>query len=326
MDLSKLSKPNQDNLLKFWNWMTQTGRARIYRFDVSSVELYKLLAYEPIGVFEKSMHQSMSDLIDSYLDISPEKVQHFIKHSEPNEWYAHNSDLYICYRMLKLLWLCEDVKGNGIQAPMQLIQHGRQYRSHPGSDKKFALTFLDQHHNVPMFYIWYPELDPAPWIWTIPHQEVKTPAEFCEMFVNVFHTSFDIKYCDVTFTNDDIDFNNDHHFHPWAEGALAACKKYGKVKEGAKFNLTLPTLSYTDGVHRAGGHADIEHVMKKIRHQDGIFHFGDYKFVHYNNLWVLDRYLNLPTSLVDTDWCWDESRAIYFDNKKPNISRYRMDM
>lgn len=325
MDLSKLSKPNQDNLLKFWNWMTQTGRAKIFRFTIDGTELYKLLTTETLGNFQAGMHGGMSDMIDDFLSVDPDMLDFFINHSTSTDWNLDSPELYSCYRMLKALWLSEDVAKNGVQAPMQLIQHGRDYRTHPGSDKKYVITFLDPQPDIPMFYIWYPELDPAPWIWTVSHQEVKTPEEFCSLFVNADHPSFRIKYDEVTFTEQSYQCS-EPHLDPWAKGVHYTCKKYGKLNPN--FNLTLPTISYTDSVHRLGGQSDIKRIMKKIeRTGDDVFWLGgDHRFVRYHGSWIHNRFLNFPISLVDQDWCWDQDRAMYFDPAKSNISKYRTGM
>jgi hypothetical protein len=326
MDLSKLSKPNQDNLLKFWTWMTQTGRAKIFQFSIHGDELFKLLGSgDNRGNLTTGMHRGMSDMIDDYLEVDPGMLDFFINHSTTADWTKNNQDLYACYRVLKAVWLSEDVAKNGIQAPMQLIQHGRNYRTHPGSDKKFVITYLNPQPNIPMFYIWYPELDPAPWIWTVSHREVRSPEEFCDMFVNAQHPTFRIVFSEITFTNEGAECTEEHLL-PWAQGAHYSCQKYGKLNPN--LNLTLPTVSYTDAVHRMGSRQEIKRIMKKIeRTGDDVFWLGgDLKFIRYNGVWALERFLNFPVSLVDQDWCWDQSRAIYYDNTRPNISKHRMDM
>ena len=325
MDLSKLSDTNRNNLLRFWDWMRQSGRAKIFRFNVAGADLFRLLSYDAEGSLSRGMHKTTSDMIDDFLSVDAEQLDFFVNNSTISDWNSDNPEMYACYRILKTLWLSEDVAKNGVQAPMQLIQYGRNYQTHPGSDKKLVITHINPCPNIPMFYIWYPEMDSAPWVWTVQHTEVRTPEEFCDMFVNAEHPSFQIKYSEINFNHDGW-INHEPHLDPWAVGVHATLRKYGKLNPD--LNLTLPTVSYTDSVHRLGGHQEIKRLMALVKRTgEDVFWLGDNrKFIRYNGVWILDRFLNFPVSLVDQDWCWDQDRAIYYDNLRPNISRYRTDM
>lgn len=323
MDLSKLSETNLLCLEQFWHWADTTGRAKVYRFDIAGDRLERLVAVDTLK-FASATHLGLSNLITDFLSVSTESLNFFINYSEPADWTARHPDLYACYRMFKLLWLCEDIRSNGVQAPMQLIQHGRGYRTHPGSDKKFVLTLLEPRRSIPMFYIWYPELDPAPWIWTTPHTEVTSPEDFCDLFAKVQHPTFQFKYEEILL-GESAPVCSDPHLMPWAQGAHYACVKYGKIKP--RFSLRLPTISYTDAVHRQGLHADIKHIMSQAHQTDpDVFRMANHRFIQHQGIWMLDRFLNFPTSLVDTDWRWRADQAVYFDNQQPCISDNRQGM
>jgi hypothetical protein len=323
MDLSKLSQTNQNNLERFWQWADTTGRARVYKFSVPGDKLERLLAADT-QQFASATHTGLSDMITNFLSVSPESLHFFKNYSVPSDWNSRHPDLYACYRICKALWLCDDVARNGIQAPMQLIQYGRGYQTHPGSDKKFVITVLEPQPSIPMFYIWYPELDPAPWIWTVAHQEIATPQDFCDMFVNADHPTFQFKYNEVALQETDVECS-DTHLMPWAQGAHYACQEYGRIKPG--FNVRLPTISYTDAVHRQGMYTDAHRLIDQARQtSEDVFWMGKHRFIKYQGIWILDRFLNLPSSLVDADWQWRPDRAVYFDNCRPNISQHRTGM
>ena len=79
MDLSKLSDNNRTNLLRFWDWMRQTGRAKIYRFTISGSDLFRLLSYDAEGSLSRGIHKTTSDMIDDFLSVDPDQLDFFYK-------------------------------------------------------------------------------------------------------------------------------------------------------------------------------------------------------------------------------------------------------
>lgn len=325
MKISSISPENLHELQKFWDWMERTDRARILKFTTSGKKLYSLFDSDPISAGETSMIGVLSKKIEAFKNV-PQSTKNWFKYeSYPRDWSHNdgNADVYLCYQMFKLLWLARDIREKEQEAPVQLIQAGRNYHCHPGSDKKHVITLLQPMDEVRCFYIWYPELDPDPWVWTQPYEEIHTMEEFVEMFPRADHNTFTFEHGSVRFTADDWE-STTNHFNPFADGAFKGCKKYGKIRSD-KFDLTLEHLSYKDAVHRMGMF-ESRHMIDDIYFEDDrTFILGDFKFIRLDDgTWYPEKFLNKPSSLIDTTWRHDPDRAIFFNNEKPNIGLHRL--
>jgi len=321
MTLSTISSVNRENLLKFWDWMETTGRAKIVSFQVPGRKLYELINLDVATFNETNIERVLSDKIDQFIRIPSEKKKYFIEKSDTHEWtWDNDPDLYICYQMLKFLWLAEDMGWNNQEAPVQLIQTGRNYNCHPGSDKKNIITYLQPMPWIRGFYIWYPEFDQTPWHWSINHDYISNPDDFIKMFHRATHDTFNFKYTEAKFTYSG--YETEPHFEPWACGLHLGMKKWGHI-QSEKFNITLPTLSYHDGVHRQGIH-DRRDLFDKLRVHKDKFDFGKFTFVKYRGMWVYAKWLNQPKSLIDTEYKYNREIAISSRNRKVSaIGRYR---
>ena len=320
MYLSSINSKNLEALHKFYDWINRTSRAKVVKFESSGTELRSLFDADPKSKTHGDMIRLLSEKIERFRNMDPNTIDYFVNRSMPREWTG-NTDIYLCYQLFKLLWLSKDIKLNGQEAPIQLYTSGRGYQSHPGSDKKFIISFLQPLETVRCFYIWYPELDQTPWHWTLPYTEVDTPEEFCDMFPQIKHDTFELEHCNVTITNSDIDVEGNYHFKPFATGAHKACVKLKKIKH-PDFKLELPHLSYRDGVHRMGMFKD-KSIFNEIRFENDNFYLGDFKFIQYNNLWYPEKFYNFPESLQDTNHKYDGNRSLHFSNARPCISTHR---
>lgn len=321
MDLASISQENLQQLNKFWDWMERTDRARVFSFEASGKTLYSLFDSDPMSAHDTSMLTILHQKIERYAAVDEETKRFFKEESYPRDWVG-KSDIYTCYQLFKILWLARDIKERDRQeAPIQLIQTGRNYHCHPGSDKKYVITLLQPLEKVRCFYIWYPELDPVPWVWTQPYKEVQSPEEFIDMFDRADHNTFNLEHGVVRFTPDD--YECPEHFNPFANGAHKACKKYGKIRSD-KFDLELEHLSYRDAVHRMGMFENKQLIDEIYFEDENIFHLGEFKFIKVDGIWTPEKYMNKPKSLIDTEWRHDEDRAIFFRNEKPNIGLYRL--
>lgn len=303
--------------------METTGRAEIIYFEASGRALYELAncdARDDMGI-EEILHNK----IQSYMRIPNEKKEYFINESMPREWtWDNDPDLYTCYQMLKFLWLAEDIGMGNQEAPVQMIQVGRKYNFHPGSDKRIIITYLNPLPMVKGFYIWYPELDNAPWHWTNYHEIVRTPDDFVKLFTRADHDTFNFKYMEGTFKANEY-ICPDPHFKPWAAGIQLGLKKWNKIKSDS-FEKTIPTLSYHDGVHRMGMFQRKE-LLRSLKFNKDIFHMGRFKFVKVNNKWRwADVVNNYPKSIIDSNFVTDDRTKISFQISQANIGRYRKNM
>lgn len=321
MYLSSISSSNLEALDRFYDWMNRSSRARVIKFTASGRQLRHLFDADPKSVTHGDMIRLLSDKIERFRKLDNNIKEYFVKQSMPREWNSDNEQLYLCYQLFKLNWLSQDIRQNGQEAPIQLYISGRGYQSHPGSDKKFIISFLNPLETVNCFYIWYPELDQTPWHWTLPYQEVDTPQEFCDMFPQIKHDTFELEYCNVTITKDGFDTQGNGHFTPFASGAHKSCGKFGRIKH-PDFKLELPHLSYRDGVHRMGMFSNKDSFYD-VKFVGDNFYLGDHKFILYNELWYPEQYFNFPKSLQDTDHIYDGDKSLHFQNTRPCISAHR---
>jgi hypothetical protein len=303
----------------FFEYCNKTNQARVYKFTVSARDLKNLFDYDTSFHWETGITAQMSALINRYIEIPQETKDQFFKGGIGFWDCDKDSDLYTIYRLYKIMWLAKDIRKNGQKMPLQIIQAGRNYHTHPGSDKKFAITYLTPLQHIDCFYIWYPLTDPDPWIWTINNKEVKTAEQFVEMFEHREDDSFVLEMDDIRFTEDGFHLNN-NHFDPWAEGIDLGLRKYGNKRAG--LDMTLKTVSYRDAVHRH--HMDLDPNLKDlIRHDGDRFYLDDFIFDMKHGRWQPQHIGNLPKSLLDDQFKFDENTAEMFNAVRANIGKGR---
>ena len=317
-----------ENLEKFFDWAHTTGRAQVIHIKSNSRQLRSLL--DPLANSGRigSVMKGFSDTIDEYRKISKETKQRFCE--LPHMDWNKEEDLYICYKMVKKLWLINDIKENGIMAPMQLVNNGRYYTTHPGGDKKISTVFLQDLEEIELFFIWYPEIDQQPWHWSTDNwTQIHTPEELASIFKKSSDPRFKWHYEEVVFTAGDDGYHVENdQFEPWARGTAMWMRKFGKYKSNPeKFRLELPTFSYTDTIHRD---AIVDMNPKKLLNQlifhGDIFMFGDMMFKRKEDGWLYEGFDHYPRSLIDTDFKPDPNKMRVISNTKNNISRTRKDL
>ena len=317
---------SSDNLEKFFDWAQTTGRAQVIYMEASSQELRSILDCTTLNGRLGQVMQGFSHAIDKLRDISLEK-RRSLATTTRNQW-ALDEDLYHVYKFAKILWLLYDIRDKGIQAPMQLFNHGRYYTVHPGGDKKIACVYMLDLERVPFFYIWYPEIDQQPIHWTREHTVINSADELKEKFVMHNHPTFTWRYDEPVFTKGDDGYSyKDEQMMPWARGMALFLRKSQKYASNPdKFRLELPTFSYTDAVHRVGMEEIAKKLVGSILFKGDLFIMGEYMFKRKADGWIYEGYDHFPISLVDTDYKSDPSRERRISNTRCNISLWRKDL
>lgn len=305
-------------LERFWSWMESTQRCKIVSFNVSGTELRQLFDIDPTDYWGTSSVATMSEAIDEFIAVPPEKLTKFKNAQEVGDLagYGGDDDLYACYRLFKLAWLAEDIATKNVQeAPVQIFWNNRGYLCHPGSDKRLVITYLQPMESIRCFYIWYPELDPEPWHLTHEHNEVNTIQEFVDLFYRCDHPTFNFGVYTATYENGDGHWS-DPHINAFGRGTLRTLKK--ELKD-PNFYATFEHLSYRDAVHRHGMIERKDIINTIYLDDNNIFHMGEFKFVNENGIWIYDKCLNRPASLIDTNWKYDPTSALFTKTKYRNI-------
>lgn len=286
--------------------MESTKRASIVSYNISGLQLRSLFDYDPTEYWDTSLVVTLSEHIKDFLNLSHNEVNRFY-HSSPEDWVENqNPALYHVYRMFKLLWLARDIASKDIQeSPVQIFKTKRGYNCHPGSDKRHVITLLQPLKTVRCFYIWYPELDPNPWHENIEYTNIEAMDNFVDLFYRADHESFRFETHSARFKNGDF-LVSDGHIAPFATGAngIISHHKYNG-------NTHFEHLSYRDGIHREAMN-DARHLLDEIFLDDsGNFHLGEFKFKLVNDVWIPDKFLNIPSSLIDADWK-DDNQSLMF--------------
>ena len=317
-----------ENLEKFFDWAQTTGRAQVIFMHASSLELRSLLDCTATSGRLGEAMGGFSREIDQFKEISLEKRRSFAN-TNRFEWDQTDPELYLTYRMAKVLWLLYDIRDKGIQQPMQLQDFGRFYTCHPGGDKKIAAVFMLNLERIPLFYIWYPEVNQSPWHWTRDHTVIRSPQELADKFVNANHPTFNWHYDEPVFTKGDLGFAvTNEQMEPWARGMALLLRKSQKYWSNPdKFRLQLPTFSYVDAVHRVAMEQQAKRLVGQLIFKDDRFLMGpEYQFRRKEDGWLFEGYDHFPKSLVDTDYREDPARERKILNTRGNISNYRKDL
>ena len=315
-----------ENLEKFFDWAQTTGRAQVIFTHASGLQLRSLLDCTTTSGRMGEVMKGFSDNIDKLREIPLEKRRQLATTTR-HEW-NNDEDLYLVYRMAKVLWLLYDIRDKGIQQPMQLQDYGRFYTTHPGGDKKVAAVFMLNLERIPLFYIWYPEVNQSPWHWTVDHDVISSPEELVSKFQNADHPTFTWKYDEPVFTAGDDGYSvNDDQMEPWARGMALMLRKSQKYASNPdKFRLQLPTFSYIDAVHRVEMEKTAKRLVNQLVFKKDKFLMGEYMFTRKADGWLYEGFDHFPKSLVDTDYRTDPARERRIGNTRGNISLYRKDL
>tara|TARA_B100001248_G_scaffold262730_1_gene261790 strand:- start:13331 stop:14335 length:1005 start_codon:yes stop_codon:yes gene_type:complete len=325
LTMDDISARNQELVNGFWNWMETTDRARIVKFNVPGRTLRSIFDSDPLE--STTLIDTMSDKIKRYQSVSPFRKQQF-KITDPAQWtedesLGGNIDIYSCYSIFKLWWLSQSIDKEEQQSPLQIIQVGRKYSCHPGSDKRIVLCLLKPQARVRCFYVHYPEFDPSPWHWTLPYDEVNTPDELVEMFHCANHHTFRFFHTNVKIDGHTFHVD-DYHYKPFALGLHKAAVKYRKIKNKEKFKVDVDHLTYVDAIHRMGMMESKEMIDDIYFKNDWTFQLGEFKFLLVNDTWLPESFVKAPKSLIDSKYKTNTLTANSFTNNRPNISRHRL--
>lgn len=233
---------------------------RVIFFRIPSKELYPYLKFDMI--------QTVSDRIEEVANLDLPKIDDTLSS-------IRDTDLYMSIkRILKLGWLITELKTNGMKNPIQLIKSGDKYFCHPGTDRIIVATYIQPIEYVNGFYLWYPCIDPHPFVLNYEHYEVKCPFNFIRKFTQ--SNSFKFKEIQMTSNLDVSDKPNSN------AAFLTAKRCFEEVSDNFNFSF----LSFFDKMQW-------EEIEDKVYFKDIItFHsdtsctLGGIKFNKINNIWV----------------------------------------
>lgn len=85
--------------------------------------------------------------------------------------------------LLSLGWVINDLKNQGLENPIQLLQSGNgKYIAHPGSKRSIAVGYIYPINKIKCFYVWDKKLDPNPFLLEHNYQIINNPFKFYKLF------------------------------------------------------------------------------------------------------------------------------------------------
>jgi hypothetical protein len=216
---------------------------KVIHFKIPSELFYAYLDYDIISLVSDRISAIANldlGLIDD--DIQKAKGRSDYYWSADNKYYGSEQEqnYFKVKHILKLGWLITDLRQRGVQNPIQLINCGpNKYFCHPGTDRILITTYIEPTDFIQGFYLWYPNIDPNPFILDYEHYEITNPFDFVSMFK--FSKSLAIKGVNIS---KDLDVSDKvvNKSNSQFASAKQCFDKTGK-------DYDFPFLSFSDKVH-----------------------------------------------------------------------------
>lgn len=305
------STTNLERITRFYEWMNTRSDVEIVKFQIDSNLLFDIHAQrypKHMGKYHNALIEGITSVIDIYLSVSDSLKEQYhsgkLKREDESNISFPDADTnaYELYRILKIQWLYESIKGDCQHAPVQIMKRkNSSYRFHPGSDKTTSLYLLGKTTNkkINVFYIWYKDLDPTPFHHTLEYEVVKTPQEFANMFVKFNDPRFRIIEDSVKVDTHHMEFT-EPHFTVFCENVQDAL---GDSKHNCNEIFDRRHISYNDTVHHDGISINMDEIFKfKHSIEDGLESFtfpNGLKFVKVKPTWDWQDYYWVHESDVE---------------------------
>ena len=177
-------------------------------------------------------------------------------------------------KILKLGWLIQDIKSNGVKNPIQLIKSGQKYFCHPGTDRVLVTSYI-YPIEIEGFYLWYRDLDPHPFILDYKHRPINNFIEFLNLFVKNKTFKFYITTLNENLDTSDKDSKQSNAVFDTAKRCF--------LKTRSKFNYYF--ITYFDKVQWSEtASMSLGDVIYFINESECVY--GNVKFLKKNNQWI----------------------------------------
>jgi hypothetical protein len=156
-------------------WFFLIKKSNIVLFEMSSAELFAYLDNDIVNkVSDAITLASKYDL--NYIDKLASTTSFWVNEDWPTEYEELKG-------VLKLGWLTNDIRQNGINNPIQLIQtNNGKYIAHPGMYRSQVLAYIVPTERIKVLYVWDKKLDPNPFFSQLPYQTINNIPDFLKIF------------------------------------------------------------------------------------------------------------------------------------------------
>jgi hypothetical protein len=218
-------------------WFFLIKKSELILFEISSAELFSLLDIDPVDAVSNAIELASTYDLDTI-----DKLASTDNFWNNEDWPQEYENLKY---VLKLGWLINDIRKNGINNPIQLIQtNNGKYIAHPGTARTLVLAYLLPREKIKVLYVWNKDLDPNPFFAHIPYHTISTASSFLKMFKKSIN--FKVKAACLNETTECIDGYKYFYF----KLAVDSLKKTHEV-----FSLNFITF------------IDDSHWLSKIKHK-----------------------------------------------------------
>lgn len=184
-------------------------------------------------------------------------------------------------KILKLGWLINNIKSNGVNTPIQLIKSGQKYFCHPGTDKILVTSYIIPTE-IEGFYLWYKDLDESPFVLGYQHRIITNFLDFTNLFIKNKTLKFYIRNITEKL---DISDNEGLDISSNKGNAYFGVIKNCFLKSKQRFNYYF--ITYFDNMHWVETDkmklSDIIHFIN-----DSECVYGGVKFLKKNKDWIPD--------------------------------------
>lgn len=178
--------------------------------------------------------------------------------------------------ILKLGWLITDIKERGVVTPFHLINLGKKYHCFQGTTRVLVTMYIRPTEYIEGYFLWYPEIDPAPFVLDYEHREITSPTEFVKMFK--FKSTM-ITYTRLSNSLDVSDVISDRR------GGLAQFSFAKDCFEKTVGSYNIPFITYDDREHWQSIKNKIE-LTDIIKFNGDECILSDVKFKKINDKWI----------------------------------------
>jgi hypothetical protein len=158
--------------------------------------------------------------------------------------------------LLKLGWLINDIMKRGVITPFHLINSGSKYHCFQGTIRLLITTYIQPTKFIEGYFLWYPDIDPNPFILDYEHREITSPVEFVKMF----------RYKSTTITctrlSNDLEVTESESDEQRSSLAQFSHAKTCFEKTVGKYDVPFITGSDREHWRQIRGHIDLEDVIK----------------------------------------------------------------
>jgi hypothetical protein len=172
----------------------------------------------------------------------------------------------------KLAWLINTLRHEEVDNPVQLLPWGPKYHCHPGSDRILVTCYILPKKTISGFYIWYPDIDPTPFVLDYEHEEIKNPFKFLSKFK--FNPYFYIKAEQLKISQPT----------KYATGIFKTTVKYLSTV----IDKDIYYLTFNDQSHWQKINLDLNTVLEFDKPDHCTF--AGIGFTKNNNLWIVDEH------------------------------------